>query len=325
MEILKSGSIVKALFIGTEDVFLAIRNIIPNNYDLRHETSLEAFLKNPSSIQVIIDSSIKEVIDLNLLALQNVHIVASASTGTNHIISHSSKECKSTVFSLRDIPDILNELTSAAEFSFGVLLSLARNITGAANSVDSGYWNRSNFPGVVINKKSLGIIGMGRIGQAMAKYAESFGMKINYYDPFKSGVKNYEQFSSLEELVGVSDFISLHAPYTPSDKQLPIITKAIFRGFKIGSFFINTSRGELIDEAGLIFALQEGIIKGAAIDVIQGEPEIRQNILYKYKQSEQANIIFTPHIAGYSPENVKRATIGMLNFLVKKVEKNLIP
>jgi D-3-phosphoglycerate dehydrogenase len=166
---------------------------------------------------------------------------------------------------------------------------------------------------------------MGRIGQAMAKYAESFGMKINYYDPFKSGVKNYEQFSSLEELVGVSDFISLHAPYTPSDKQLPIITKAIFRGFKIGSFFINTSRGELIDEAGLIFALQEGIIKGAAIDVIQGEPEIRQNILYKYKQSEQANIIFTPHIAGYSPENVKRATIGMLNFLVKKVEKNLIP
>ena len=91
--------------------------------------------------------------------------------------------------------------------------------------------------------------------------------------------------------------------------------------FKNGSYFINTSRGELIDEAGLIAGIDSGKICGAALDVLVGEPDISSNLIYKYAQKTGANVVFTPHIAGYSIENVKIATMGILSHLVSQIIK----
>jgi D-3-phosphoglycerate dehydrogenase len=220
------------------------------------------------------------------------------------------------VISLKEIPETLNQLTSAAEFSFGLLIALVRNVVPAVKSVELGNWNRLEFPGMILNGKNLGVIGFGRIGRAMASYAKCFGLNVGYYDPYIDGQSiEFQKFASINELVSISDIVSLHVPYDSARSKIPILSRENFLFFKQGSFFINTSRGELIDEDGLIYAIQSGVIKGVALDVIRNEPNVVNNKIFKFAKTTNANVIFTPHIAGYATENVAIAALGMLNYL----------
>lgn len=309
----------KLLFIGPSDMHKSVKNFAPPSWEIISVNSLCEFLESPININYVLDASIKDTIDLNLKPFSEVKILACASTGTNHIKLPINNSRQVTVISLRDIPEVLNKLTSAAEFSFGLLIALVRNLVPAARSVESGVWSRSEFTGVILKGKKLGLIGFGRIGSSMAKYATSFGLETSYYDPhLRHKPSNFYEHKSIQSLVSDSDFISLHVPYDPNINTKPIITKEIFMRFKYGSFFINTSRGELIDEIGLIDSINSGSIKGAALDVVIGEPEITENAIYKYAKRSGKNIILTPHIAGNSIENIEIATTGILDFLVKK-------
>ena len=310
----------KLLFIGSSNIHEAIKNSVPKSWKIWAVNSLSEFLVSPVNIDFVLDASIKDSIDLNLEPFSEVKIIACASTGTNHIKLPSNNSREIAIISLRDIPEVLSKLTSAAEFSFGLLIALVRNIVPAAKSVESGLWNRNEYPGVILKGKKLGLIGFGRIGSSMANYATSFGLETSYYDPYlRQKPSNYYEHKSVKDLVSESDFISLHVPYNSESENKTIITKEIFQYFKNGSFFINTSRGELIDEMGLIASLKSGTIKGAALDVVVGEPEITKNELYKYAKRSRKNIIITPHIAGNSVENVEIATIGILDLLLKRV------
>jgi|688.fasta_scaffold400425_2 phosphoglycerate dehydrogenase-like enzyme len=322
MILINSSLEISLLFIGPNDFFEEVRSSVPKSWKVTCMNSIEEFMSSPLDVNVILDSSIREIIDLNLIKFDKVKVIACASTGTNHIKLQIKNSDGITIYSLKDTPDLLKSLTSAAEFSFGLLIALAKQLIPAAKSVESGVWNRTEFPGAILNKKQLGLIGLGRIGSAMALFAKSFGMSVGYYDPnLKSRPYGIFEYDSIESLVANSDFISVHIPYFAEADVSPIITKNIFSLFKHGSYFINTSRGELIDEAGLITEIDSGRIRGAALDVIVDEPDISSNSVYNYAKKTKANIIFTPHIAGYSIENVKIATMGMLNYLIDQLNR----
>lgn len=311
------------LFIGPNDFFEEVRKCVPITWKVICVVSLEDFMKSPSEVNVILDSSIRENIDLNLEEFSRVKVVACASTGTNHIKLSTSISGDLTVYSLRDTPEVLKTLTSAAEFSFGLLISLAKQLIPATKATEAGVWNRTEYPGLILKGKRLGLIGLGRIGSSMAVFANSFDMKVGFYDPYvKDKPSSILEYESVEDLVVNSDFVSIHIPYSAEIDKVPIITTQLFSKFKPGSYFINTSRGELIDETGLIAAIDSGRICGAALDVLVGEPEISNNLIYSYAKKTQANIVFTPHIAGYSIENVKIATMGILIHLINQILQN---
>ncbi|MCM8795662.1 MAG: phosphoglycerate dehydrogenase [Candidatus Omnitrophica bacterium] len=187
---------------------------------------------------------------------------------------------------------------STAEHTMSMLLALCRNIPQANTSVKKGEWKRSKFMGVELYNKVLGIIGLGRIGQEVAKRALSFGMKVIAYDPFLSrevatglGVQVVE----LKELFRLSDYITVHTPLTEETKHM--ISKKEFALMKKNVRIINCARGGIIDELALIEAIKEGKVTGAALDVFEKEPVAPENELLKLD-----NVIVTPHLGASTEE-----------------------
>jgi D-3-phosphoglycerate dehydrogenase / 2-oxoglutarate reductase len=187
---------------------------------------------------------------------------------------------------------------STAEHTFSMILALSRNIPQANSSTKKGEWKRSKFMGVELYGKTLGVVGLGRIGTEVAKRALSFGMKILAFDPFLSrqvaenlGVEVVE----LKELFERSDYITLHTPLTEETKHL-ISSEALAR-MKKGVRLINCARGGIIDEVALVQAVKEGKVAGAAIDVFEQEPLSADSELLKLD-----TIITTPHLGASTEE-----------------------
>jgi len=187
---------------------------------------------------------------------------------------------------------------STAEHTMSMILALSRNIPQANASVKLGEWKRSKFMGVELYNKTLGIVGLGRIGTEVAKRALSFGMKVLTYDPFLSrevaeslGVGVVE----LGDLLTRSDYITVHTPLTEETKH--IISNKEFGLMKPGVRIINCARGGIIDEAALLNALKEGKVAAAAIDVFEKEPLPPDSELLKLD-----NIITTPHLGASTEE-----------------------
>ncbi len=187
---------------------------------------------------------------------------------------------------------------STAEHTFSMILALSRNIPQANVSVKLGEWKRSKFMGVELYNKTLGIIGLGKIGTEVAKRALSFGMKILAYDPFLSreiaeglGVEAVE----LKELLERSDYITVHTPLTEETKHM--VSDAEFAIMKNGVRVINCARGGIIDEQALVNAIKEGKVSGAAIDVFEKEPLAPDNEILKLD-----SIITTPHLGASTEE-----------------------
>jgi D-3-phosphoglycerate dehydrogenase len=188
---------------------------------------------------------------------------------------------------------------STAEHSFSMLLSLARHIPQAHASVKAGEWDRKSFQGTEINNKTLGIIGLGRIGAEVARRAIAFGMRVLAYDPYLSLAKarslQVELFEKLPDLLPQADFITLHMPLTPETKG--ILTKDTLALCRKGVRIINCARGGLVDESDLAEALKSGQVGGAAFDVFEAEPLPADHVF-----RSSPNIIMTPHLAASTAE-----------------------
>jgi D-3-phosphoglycerate dehydrogenase len=187
---------------------------------------------------------------------------------------------------------------STAEHTMSMLLALSRNIPGADASLKSGQWQRSKFMGVELYAKTLGIIGLGRIGREVAKRAASFDMKVIAYDPFLSkevanqiGIELVE----LEELFKRSDYISAHTPLTSETRHL--ISEKEIALMKKGVRLVNCARGGIIDEEALLKCLDSGKVAGAALDVFEKEPPDFSSPLLKHK-----NVVITPHLGASTEE-----------------------
>jgi glyoxylate reductase len=198
---------------------------------------------------------------------------------------------------LTNTPGVLADTT--ADFAFALLLAAARNVALADRDTRAGgwtTWSPTAFLGTDVHGATLGIIGMGEIGQAMARRAAGFSMRVLYnqrhHDPDFDARHGYT-FASLPELLEASDFVSLHTPLTPQTRGLMSVLE--FAQMKPTAILINTARGLVVDQPALIEALREGQIAGAALDVTDPEPLPLANALYSLP-----NVIITPHIASAS-------------------------
>jgi D-3-phosphoglycerate dehydrogenase len=188
---------------------------------------------------------------------------------------------------------------STAELTCSMLMALARNIAQAHASMKAGEWNRKALQGVEVYNKTLGILGMGRIGSEVARRATAFGMRVLAYDPYlalsRAKALQVELVEHLEEIYARADFITVHLPM--SDETKGLINAAAFAKMKTGVRVINCARGGIINEADLYQAIQSGKVAGAALDVYENEPPPKDFPLRSLPQ-----VIMTPHLGASTEE-----------------------
>ncbi len=191
--------------------------------------------------------------------------------------------------------------SGAAELSWLLLLAVSRKLRAAIHHVEGGEWDRVQFPGLMLRQKTLGIIGMGRIGTWMSRYAKAFDMNVLGYDAVNNDFSNDAEPVSLDELLSKSDIVTIHIPRNDATKNFFDAEK--IGKMKKGSIFINTSGGSIVDESALAKAIKEGKIAGVGTDVLDTEPKNEESPLWQYAKNNE-NIIITPHIGGFCPETV---------------------
>src|SRR6266511_3145395 len=210
-------------------------------------------------------------------------------------------------------------VVSAAEHTIGLLLALSRSIPQAHASLKQGNWDRSRFGGLELADKMLGLAGFGRIGQQVARRARGLEMNVAAYDPYVAPARfrelRVERAESLEDLLGRSDFLSLHLTLAPETYRL--IGRDQLAAAKDGIRIVNAARGELIDEEALLEALQSGRVAGAALDVFSAEP-------YSGPLLELDNVVVTPHLAASTEEAQDRAGIIVAEQVAAALEGGLV-
>jgi D-3-phosphoglycerate dehydrogenase len=197
---------------------------------------------------------------------------------------------------------------SVAELTIGLMLSLARMIPDADADTKKGGWNRWKYIGIELLGKTLGIVGLGRIGSSTAAKARALGMEIIAYDPYVDpeslrAMEVRARMASFDEVLSHADFISLHVPETEETRGM--FGDEQFRRMKPGAYFINAARGGVVNEDALLHALQEKRITGAALDVRQQEPGVPSAF------DEMANVILLPHIGAQTQEAQRRVVTAV--------------
>jgi len=213
-----------------------------------------------------------------------------------------------------------SNIVSAAELAVGLLLAVARNVVPANLALREGKWKRSQFGGVELQGKTVGIIGMGKIGLLVAQRLAGFDMKFVAYDPYvkvaPSGGPTIAMVS-LDELLSQSDFVTIHIPKTPETAGL--INAAALSKMKPSAFLVNAARGGVLDEADLFQALQSGKIAGAGLDVYAMEP-CTDSPLFALD-----NVVATPHLGASTEEAQEKAGIAVAESVVEAFAGREVP
>lgn len=206
---------------------------------------------------------------------------------------------------------------SVAEHTLGLMIALARHIPQADASLRKGAWEKNKFMGVELSGKTLGIVGLGRIGSMVAARAVAFGMNVLAFDPYitreRAAQSGAVLLDSLDDLLAQSDFISVHTPLMPTTRGL--IDADEIAKMKPGARLIFTARGGVVDEHALLDALESGKITGAAFDVFENEPP-GDNPLVKHPR-----IVVTPHIAAMTEEAQTKAAVEVAQQVVAILHK----
>jgi len=299
-------------------------------------------------LSIFISSEIdKEIID----SLPNLKLITTRSTGYDHI---DCEYCRSKGILVCNVPEYGTK--TVAEWTIGLMLNLMRKIYYAIDQIkEIESFDLKNLRGEELYGKTLGVIGTGRIGKEVIKLAKAFGMNILAYDvyPDENFAKEYNvTYTSLEELLKNSDVITIHVNLNPSTYHL--INKENIKLIKPGAYLINTARGGIIETEALLYALKEGILKGAALDVLEEETEIKEELelLVKYTTDKRGsnaderglndlketaftlwqnhilmkmpNVLITPHNAFNSKEAIERILITTIENIKKFLEGNSI-
>ncbi|WP_039836088.1 phosphoglycerate dehydrogenase, partial [Paenibacillus sonchi] len=199
-----------------------------------------------------------------------------------------------------------NTITTC-EHAFAMMMALARHIPQAYAKTISGVWDRKTFLGVELRGKTLGVLGMGRIGSEVAKRAKAFGMNILAYDPFLTADRAEKlevKLASVDDIVRGADFITVHTPLTPETRHM--ISRPQFEVMKKGMRIVNCARGGVIDEMALVEAIDSGIVAGAAFDVFEKEPPQADHPFLSHPK-----IIVTPHLGASTVEAQENVAIDV--------------
>ena len=242
-------------------------------------------------------------------------VICTPSTGTDHIDKVYCKEKGVEVLSLTRDYELLRTITSTAEHAFGLMVNIVRNMPWSFDSVRKGDWDYTRFRGRELQGRILGIIGYGRLGTMMSRFAHGFDMQILACDPNVHVQDPWGTQVDLDDLLRRSEIVSLHVHLTPETRGM--VNKSWFDRMD-GAYLINTSRGCLIDEAQLLNALEDGRVRAAGLDVICGEIEgdMSTHPLVEFAATH-TNLMITPHCGGMSYDGQEKAFTFAANKLAQ--------
>jgi D-3-phosphoglycerate dehydrogenase len=262
---------------------------------------------------VIVNPGTSEFLDTSYFDdYKNLSVVGTPSTGTNHIDVSSLIAKGVSVVCLLDNKKSLKDIHASAEFTWLHIMNLTRKFTNAVNAT-AGWRSNTNelfLRSHELHGKTIGIVGLGRIGTKVAKYAKTFGMKVCFYDPYVTNM-SYTSVKSLRQ-IGDCDIISINCSLT--SETMSMIRPGVWDNIKPGTVVVNTSRGEVVDEDYIVTLVKDwGILYGA--DVLRNEQNIprlkKSPILVLSKRSDR--VVITPHIAGATKESQTKALLTTLD------------
>jgi D-3-phosphoglycerate dehydrogenase len=234
-------------------------------------------------------------------------ILAVPVTGLDHIDLEACAQRGIRVISLRGETAFLEQVRGTAELTLALTLALLRHIPAAAEHARAGGWNRDLFRGRELFGRTAGIVGVGRLGRIVAGYFRALGMDVLGYDPRRDFPTEVAQWvGSLGELLARSDVVSLHVNYEPATRHL--IGARELAAMRPHAVLVNTSRGGIVDERALAEAIERRAIAGAALDVLDGEPDTREHPLVKLAQKTD-RVLIVPHIGGNTHESFEKTEI----------------
>ena len=236
---------------------------------------------------VLTDSIDRGVID----TAPKLRIVANVAVGYNNI---DVVYARSRGIEVTNTPDVLTQ--SVADFTWALILSITRRLSEGERLLRRGEWEGWALDfmlGFELRGKQLGLVGLGRIGRAVAARAPAFGMRVLYTSRRQANLPDAEA-TSLDRLLNTSDVVSLHVPLAPDTRHL--IDRGALVRMKRSAYLVNTARGPIVDEAALAWALQQHLIAGAALDVYENEPAIHPDLL------QLENVLLVPHLGSATTE-----------------------
>jgi len=262
----------------------------------RFDISAEELKKVVSNYEVLIVRSRTKVTNEIIESGKRLKLIGRVGVGLDTV---DTKTAEAKGIKVINTPQM--STVAVAELVMSMMLNLVRGVHLANESMKKGLWEKKRFHGTELNGKTLGIVGLGRIGKAVAERAKAFGMKILIYDVIVNEeiVKKLgaERTATLEDILKRSDIVTLHVPLLPETKR--IINEATLSLIKPGSYLINASRGEVVDNRQLLDALKSRRLAGAALDVYENEPPKEP---WEKELVALPNVVVTPHIGAQTKE-----------------------
>lgn len=247
---------------------------------------------------------------------KSLKVICTPTTGLNHIDLEYCKTNEIKIISLKGETDFLNTIRATPEHTIGLLIALKRNYKNAFLSKQNNVFDRNPYKGFEIFGSNVGIIGMGRVGSILAGYLKAMSANVYYFDSVeKDNCIDCIKMSGINELINVCDTVFLCASY--DEKQGSILNSGELEKLK-DKYFINTARAELTDEIKLIELALTGHFKGLAIDVIQNEQSVNNNLNLLLEAAEKFNVIVTPHIGGATYTSMHRTEV----FIAEKLSES---
>ncbi len=264
--------------------------------------------------------------------LPRLKMIATRSTGTDHI---DVQECQKRGIKITSVP--VYGSRTVAEYTIGLMLAVAKNIVEGDEALQDDEFSPEGLTGIDLYKKTLGIVGLGKIGANVARFARALGMKIIAVEksPDPKIIKRYKvEIVDLPELLKVSDVVTLHVPAVKETRHL--INRDNIKLMKKGSILINTARGAVVESGAVVWALNNGILRGAGLDVVEEEDKIEdmsmimsqkprkedlQDLLSYHILRDRSDVVFTPHNAFNTEEAIGRiinTTIENIKNFVKQ-------
>ena len=307
----------KPVVLIAEELSPATIEALGPDFDVRvvDGTDRPALLEAVHSAHAILVRSATQVDAEVLAAAPNLKVIARAGVGLDNVDIKAA-----TAAGVMVVNAPTSNIISAAELTCGHILSLARHIPAAHAALAEGKWKRSAYTGTELYEKTIGIIGLGRIGALIAERMKAFGTKVVAYDPYVTSARAQQlgvQLLTLEELIETSDFITIHMPKTPETTGM--IGKAQLAAMKTTAYVINVARGGLIDEEALFEALTNNVIAGAGLDVFVSEPPTGSPLL------GLPNVITTPHLGASTDEAQEKAGISVAKSVRLALGGELVP
>lgn len=317
----KDNPVTKPVVLIAEELSPATIDALGPDFDVRSVdgTDRPALLSALADAHAVLIRSATKIDAEAIEAAPQLKVVARAGVGLDNVDIKTA-----TTAGVMVVNAPTSNIISAAELTVGHILSLARRIPAAHASLAQGQWKRSAYTGTELFEKTVGIIGLGRIGALIAARLQAFDMRVVAYDPYVTSARAQQlgvQLLSLDELLEQSDFVTIHMPKTPETTGM--IGAEQFKIMKPTSYVVNVARGGLIDEAALHAALTAGEIAGAGLDVFTSEPPVEDGTARALL--DLPNVVVTPHLGASTEEAQEKAGVSVARSVRLALGGELVP